>query len=495
MMPAITIVGLGAGDPGHLTMAGWEALGAARRLFLRTRVHPTVKLLEQQQWSFQSFDHLYEQAVSFDELYREIAGNILKEAAREPLTFAVPGHPFVGEKVVELVLDGAAQAGLAVKVIPGVSFLEAMYPVLGCDPAKGLLVLDALNLTTADLVTGHSTVIAQMYSPVVASEVKLTLMAAYPDEHPVVVVRAAGIRGEEQVARVPLYTIDRLAWVDHLTSLYIPPLVAGGRVKGGPVSDCYPLDPLVEVITKLLGPDGCPWDREQNHHSLKPYLLEEAYEVLEAIDSGDDRKLAEELGDVLLQVVFHSLLAAGRESFDVNDVVRTVTAKMVRRHPHVFAGVKVADTAEVLVNWEAIKNTETGKEQVPSVLGRVTAGLPALLRAEKVQGRAARVGFDWPDWHGPQAKVAEEWAELLEAVQTGDPARVREELGDLLFAVVNLARFLRVNPEEALYRTVDKFIRRFQYVEACCRQDERQLTDCSPAELDVYWEAAKAGEE
>ncbi|WP_064504615.1 nucleoside triphosphate pyrophosphohydrolase [Heliomicrobium modesticaldum] len=526
--PLITVVGLGAGDPGQLTRAGWEALCRADRLFLRTAIHPTVPFLKEAGLVFETFDPLYESAESFDGLYREIARRLIESAEAGPITFAVPGHPRVGEKAVALLLDEARRRNWSVEVIPGVSFLEALYTAVGFDPARGLTVLDGLDLAPEDLGGRRATVITQVYGRRIASDVKLTLMERYGDEHPVTVIRAAGVAGEERIAVIPLYELDRLDWVDHLTSVYVPPLSAvdanrpveasedlkkrSAAISGPPADGRadYALDPLVKVMARLLAPGGCPWDREQSHQSLKPYLLEEAYEVLEAIDLGDDGKLKEELGDVLLQVVFHGLIAEGEGRFRISEIVETITEKMVRRHPHVFADTKVADVGEVLVNWEAIKAKEKGDKpsRSPSGIDRVSTAMPSLLRAEKVQKKAARFGFDWPDEQGPLAKVQEEWEELLEAAGYGrldggfhsagsrarDIVRLRDELGDLLFAVVNVGRFLQINPEEALQRAVDRFIRRFRHVEECCRRDGREMARCAIEELDVYWEEAKARE-
>ena len=211
------------------------------------------------------------------------------------------------------------------------------------------------------------------------------------------------------------------------------------------------VDPLVDVMASLRGPEGCPWDKEQTHTSLRRYLIEECYEVIEAIDENDMHKLVEELGDLLLQVVFHARLAEEAHAFDMNDVIEGVTAKMIRRHPHVFGQTKVRDSAEVLVNWAAIKKQE--KElggQDNGVLAGVPKGIPALLRSYKIQGRAAQVGFDWPSVDGAWEKVFEEAEELKSAVASGDRQAMTDELGDLLFAVVNVARFLQIEPELAL---------------------------------------------
>jgi MazG family protein len=251
---------------------------------------------------------------------------------------------------------------------------------------------------------------------------------------------------------------------------------------------------FVELIARLRAPGGCPWDREQTHASLKPMTIEEAYEVLAAIDEGDDGELAGELGDLLLQVVFHAQIATDESRFTIDEVIARVHDKMVRRHPHVFGDDQASTPGEVLRNWEALKAAERAargeKEKDASMLDSVLKGLPAVMEALQMTTKVARVGFDWPDVASVQAKVDEELQELKDA-----PAdRKQEELGDLLFAVVNLARHLGVDPESALKGANRKFRRRFAHVESRLREDGRQPADSTLAEMDALWEEAKARE-
>jgi tetrapyrrole methylase family protein/MazG family protein len=255
-----------------------------------------------------------------------------------------------------------------------------------------------------------------------------------------------------------------------------------------------PIDRLLEIMRLLRSPGGCPWDREQTLASLKRYLVEECYEELDAIDSGDRAKIREELGDVLLQVVFQSQICAEAGEFTFEDVAATIAEKLVRRHPHVFGEVKVAGSDDVLRNWEAIKRTEGGGEKPKSAVDGIPKSLPALQKADQVQSRAARVGFDWDETHQVIAKLDEEIAELKEALAAGDADHVREEIGDVLFTVVNLTRFVKCSAEEALHRTTAKFIRRFQHVERLADQQGRSLGDCTLAELDALWDEAKKTE-
>lgn len=254
----------------------------------------------------------------------------------------------------------------------------------------------------------------------------------------------------------------------------------------------FPLDPLVDVVAALRGEGGCPWDREQTHDSLKPYLIEETYEALEALEHGDMHSLMEELGDLLLQIGLHAQIASETGLFDMNDIIQAITAKMIRRHPHVFGDVTVRDTTEVLGRWEKIKEQEKGPQQ-GSILDGVPRHLPALMRAMKIQKKAATVGFDWNRVEDALAKVQEEIGELEEARRTEDRERIREEIGDLLFAVVNVARFCQTEPETALTGTVEKFIGRFHYIEQAARSSHKKLEDMTLAEMDQLWERAKEG--
>lgn len=475
-MGKITIVGLGPGDWGLVTAETREILQSKPTLLLRTACHPAVAVLTGQGIAFTSFDDLYEAAGDFDALYRCIAQAVLTRAAQTDVVYAVPGSPLVAERSVALIRERAAAEGLPVDVRPGVSFLEVLFSRVGCDPSRGLALLDALALDTETLLGPAAAVIMQVYNRRVASDVKLTLMEVMRDDQPVTVLHHLSLP-EERSVTVPLYEIDRLAWVDHMTSLYIPPRpYRSGR---------FDLKPLADVMATLRSPGGCVWDIEQTHASLRRYLVEEVYEVLEAIELADRDKLCEELGDLLLQIVFHARVAEETGAFSLQDVIDTVTAKMVRRHPHVFGDITVRDAAEVVLNWEAIKRREHGVPQ--GVLDGIPAGLPSLLRAFKLSQRAARVGFDWSDIKGVWEKVREELVEL----QRANGAAVEEELGDVLFALVNLARFLGVEPETALTAANNKFIRRFRWMERQVASRGRSWRELTPAEWDGLWQEAK----
>lgn len=249
-------------------------------------------------------------------------------------------------------------------------------------------------------------------------------------------------------------------------------------------------DRIVSIMRRLRAPGGCPWDAEQTHESLKRYLIEEAYEVLEAVDSGSDLHLKEELGDLLLQPVFHAAIAEERGSFSIDDVLDTLAEKLIRRHPHVFGDLEIADSQAQVENWEKIKRQEKGAER-HSALAGVPPHLPALLKAQKITEKASRVGFDWEHVDQVMAKVMEELHEFEEALASGNQEETEAELGDLLFAIANLGRFLSLDTEEALRKTINRFQNRFGYIEEQMHSRGINLRDASLDELDVLWEAAK----
>lgn len=256
----------------------------------------------------------------------------------------------------------------------------------------------------------------------------------------------------------------------------------------------YPLDSLVQVVRELRGPEGCPWDQEQDHESLKRYLIEEAYEVVEAIELGDMHRLREELGDLLLQIVFHGELAQEKGIFDINDVVDDIVIKMQERHPHVFGNKKANTAAEVMDSWEKMKDAEKARRGDRETLLDVPRSLPALRRAEKIQTRASRVGFDWQEIEDVWNKFHEEKSELMEAIQQGEQKAIVDEFGDILFALVNVARFLKLDPEEALGQTINKFAKRFYYMEQRTKEQGQDLEQLSLTDMDRLWSEAKARE-
>ncbi len=474
-MPAhITIVGLGPGDPRFLTAEAAQVLSQASEIYLRTRQHPVVSALPGHA-EIHSFDSFYETAETFEALYRAIAERVLELGAREQgVIYAVPGHPLVGETTVTLILSGARERSLHVRLVDGLSFMEPILSALHLDALDGLQLADAMDVAAQHsplLDPDRPALLGQLYSRQVASDVKLTLMNVYPENHPVTIIRAAGTQ-EEQVQTLPLEDLDRQE-VDHLTSLYVAPLAKPGSIIS-----------FQELVAHLRSPVGCPWDREQTHQSLRNSLLEETYEVLAALDLDDMDELREELGDLLLQIILHAQIATECSEFTLPDVVHHVYAKLRRRHPHVFGQVEVEGSEEILRNWEEIKRAEKGTQRVASTFQGVSAALPALARAQAVSDRAARIGFDWTNIQDVWSKFDEEAAELRAAAE---PEQQNHETGDLLFTVVNLARWLKVDAESALREATMRFIARVEAVEEETIALGRQPQDLTRAELEQIW--------
>ncbi|HSQ26102.1 MAG TPA: nucleoside triphosphate pyrophosphohydrolase [Anaerolineales bacterium] len=477
----ITILGLGPGNPGQLTRDAWEILQTCDELYVRTRQHPVILALPAH-INVLSFDHLYEEGDSFEVVYEQIVYQVLELGRREQgVIYAVPGHPFVAEATSPEIVRRAQKVDMPVRIVEGLSFLEPTFTALGVDPLPQLTVMDAMEVAHhhAPLFPPHMPVlIAQIYSSLVASEVKLTLNVLYPDRHPVKLVHAAGT-DNEVVEELALYQIDRSPHIGLMTALYVPPL-----------GDGTSFEEFLDVVAHLRAPEGCPWDREQTHMSLRTTLLEETYEVLDALDKEDIAGLQEELGDLLLQIYLHAQIAVDEGEFTMANVVQGIYTKILRRHPHVFARIEVEGVQGVLVNWERIKAEERaakGKEET-SLLDGVTKTLPALTQADQYLKRVARVGFDWPDLQAVLAKLQEELKEVDHAL---DGDEKLHEVGDLLLAVVNLARWIKVDPESALRQANLRFKKRFRYIESTAKKQGRPIAELSLDEMQSLWQEAK----
>ena len=477
---SLTIVGLGPARPEDLTRRAWSALEAASAVYLRTKEHPAAPHLPVR-GTMHTFDHLYESTADFERIYGTIVEEVLAAAEANDVVYAVPGDPLVGESTVTRLLAAAQERAIPLTIIPGVSFIEPSLRLLGVDALNGLQVFDAIDVAAMHhppLNPDFPALLAQVYSRQVASDLKLTLMNQYPDEFEVVLLHAAGAENES-VERAPLYAVDRSEQIGHMTSLYLPAL-------GGMSS----FEQFQEIIAHLRAPEGCPWDCKQTHRSLRKYLLEEAHEVLEAIDADDPAALSEELGDLLLQVVLHTQIAIDDGEFRMGDVLSQVNRKLIRRHPHVWGETTVDGADQVVTNWEAIKQVErAGKPDTrESILDGVPKGMPALLQAYEYTAKAAKPGFDWDRLEDVTAKVQEE---LNEVITAGSPEHTAEEVGDLLFVLVNWARWLNVEPESALREANAKFYRRFRYIETQAAAQGRALESMTLAEMDALWNEAK----
>ncbi|MFC0559592.1 nucleoside triphosphate pyrophosphohydrolase [Halalkalibacter alkalisediminis] len=482
-MKKITVLGLGAGDLEQMPLGVYRHLLKQKSVYIRTEDHPAIRELTEEGVSFQSFDSTYEEHDEFESVYQSIVAQLLEKAKEEEVTYAVPGHPFVAERTIQLLVEASQRDEVEVTFLGGQSFLDAMYTALRIDPIEGCQIVDGTAFNRDEIELNHHLIIVQVYDAMIASEVKLTLMERLPDDYEVTIATAVGSK-EEQLTKVPLYELDHATTLNNLTAVYVPPVREDKLLYGE-------FDKLREVIAVLRGPNGCPWDQKQTHDSLKKYFIEEVYEVLEAIDEEDDEHLIEELGDVLLQIMLHAQIGEDNGYFSIRDVIHAITEKMIRRHPHVFGEVTVNDADEVVSNWDEIKKQEKGHTEEESILASIPKGLPALIEATKLQKQAAKVGFDWDDVAPMWMKMQEELAEFLVEVKAGNQPNMQKELGDVLFVIVNLARFYKIDAEEALLSTNRKFHRRFRYIEEAVKNEGNVITELSLEELDQKWEAAK----
>lgn len=479
----IKIVGLGPGAKEALTIGTVCELESNKNVFLRTEKHPTVDYLKDKNIKFSTYDNVYESIGNFDEVYLNIANDLVqKHNVLGDLIYAVPGHPLVAEKSVFNLIELCKENSIEYKILPAVSFIDAIIESLKIDPIEGLKVIDSFDISNQVLDKRIGTIVTQVYNQLIASEVKLKLLEQYNDETEIYYVRAAGIKGQESIRKIPLFELDMQEDIDYLTSIYIPKDLKNKK----------DFNNLLEIIEILRGEYGCPWDREQTHKSLEKALVEESYEVIDAIEQEDDNSLIEELGDVLLQVVFHASIGKEDGYFDISDIIEAICNKMISRHPHVFKNSSELDSSEeVLVKWDELKKKEKGYNSITEEMKGITKGLPALLRAHKVQEKAKKVGFDFNDISFAMNKVKEELKEIIDVYNTENVEKIKEEVGDLLFSCVNVARFLKVDEEIALNSTIDKFIKRFDYIERTAKEKNIELTNMKLDEMDELWENSK----
>ncbi|MDT8381901.1 MAG: nucleoside triphosphate pyrophosphohydrolase [Brevefilum sp.] len=474
----ITLIGLGPGDPKYLTLEALAWLKQIKVLYLRTSQHPTVAHLPEH-LELISFDDLYEKHEGFEEVYEEIIDRMLSLGkVSGGITYAVPGHPFVAEATCPEIFRRAKIEDIPVRVIEGLSFLGPTFKALALDPFPDLVLADALSMgisQTPQTPPSSPVLIAQIYSRLVASDVKLTLMTTYPDDHPVRLVHGAGT-DKELVEDLPLYAIDHSEHLGLLSALFVPPL-----------SPYTSFESFQEIIAKLRAPDGCPWDREQTHESLRPFLLEETYETLDALDRQDMRDLKEELGDLLLQILLHAQIANEEGDFNIHHVLDGIGSKLVRRHPHVFADKKVSGVSGVLHNWEEIKAEErkdNGDEAKKGLLDGVPKALPALTQAGEIIKRTRRVGFDYLHNKADPAY-------LIEQINQFGTAEEKDKfLEDLLLGFSALAYKHEMDAESLLREALARFREQFGIMEASAIKRGESLVNLSKERKEGLWSQA-----
>jgi len=474
----VTVVGLGPGGPEYVTQQTLDSIAVHAHRFIRTMRHPSASLVG----DATSFDDVYEAADTFADVYGEITERLVTAAAEHgDVLYAVPGSPLVLERSVRHLMSDAR---VRCSVLPAMSFLDVAFARLGIDPVEaGVRLIDGHEFTTAAAGDHGPMFVAHTHANWVLSDIKLAVEGA--GDEPVVILQRLGT-ADELITTTTWAELDRTVEADHLTCIYIPRLATAVG------------ESLVRFhqLSRTLR-EQCPWDQKQTHQSLIKYLMEETYEVVDALQALDpdepetDAALIEELGDLMYQIEFHATIAEQEGRFTMTDVVDGIHDKLVRRHPHVFGAVTADDADTVVANWDAIKHAEKGRT---SVFDGVALSQPSLSYAYHVQRKAAKVGFDWPDVDGALPKIAEEAAELNEAIASGEQTHIDDELGDLLFAVVNVARHLDIEPEAALRVATQKFRRRFEQVEHLAAQRGIVMNDSDLAVLDALWDEVKRDE-
>lgn len=477
----IIILGLGPGDPALISQSAWQIILDTSEIYLRTKHHPAVAGLPEH-LVINSFDHFYEDEDNFPQVYHRITEAIIELGRRsQGVVYAVPGSPFIAEATSVEIYQRALDFGIDVRVVEGISFIESTLTVLGKDPFPQLSIVDALELASQHIPgfpPDHPALIGQIYSQQVASEVKLTLMEIYPDEHLVHLVHNAGT-GNAVVEDVPLYQIDHSSAIGMLTSLYVPPMEPGTSFES-----------FQEIIAHLRAPDGCPWDREQTHLTLRANLLEETYETLHALDREDPKAMQEEFGDLLLQILLHAQIASEFGDFTMVSVIKGIYDKIIRRHPHVFNNIEVDNVDQVLSNWEKFKAEERDIDSpnVSSLFDGVAKNLPALAQAEQYQERVARTGFVWEDVHSVPDLIA---LELEKIKNLESKKEIEKSFGELLFAISSLGRQYDIDVEGALRTANELFRSRMTQLEESLQEKGKQLGDLSQNEIKTLWELVR----
>ena len=473
MKHKITVLGLGPDNIEFLTVKANEILQSSERVIFRTDKCAAAEYLNIKNVKFESCDFIYETAQNFNELEQNIAKHVISLAEEKDVVYAVPGSGVYDDGSVDILCAKYENT----EIIPGVDAGDFMLAKsLPEGISAGVCSIPASMLSDAVINTRLPLLNTSLDDQLTLSDVKIALSQKYIDEHPVKIII------KEKKHDVMLYEIDRGYEVDHTSCLYVGPKKDDQK---------YDLYDLLQIFKKLRAPNGCPWDREQTHESLKRYLIEECAEVLDAIDNNDMEELTDELGDVLLQIVFHAAIAEERGDFDIYSVISNLSKKLIVRHPHVFSDVKVKDSGEVLDNWDEIKKKQRNNKTEYEIMKKYPRNLNALIRAQKVQERAAKVRFDWDSPEGAIEKVGEELEEVKAEFKENNKEKLREELGDLLFAVVNVLRMYGELSEFALNEATNKFIARFETMEKDIKSQNLSFETLTLKQMDIFWENAK----
>jgi len=457
-------------SPDALTLTQQRALIGGKPIFLLTEQHPSALVLKELHLNYVSMDDLFESAEDFDALNRSIAERLV--AVKECIYLATGN---IQNSQLPAIVSLAQASEIPVQVLPYLRGGDVAFA-----DRERAVAISAHDLPE-QIDPEQNYVVEEIDSKIAAGETKLFLSEFVPDES-TVLFASIGKDGAYAAREIKLCDLDRQKSYDATTLLYVPRTEYEARTRHG-------FDDVMRIVRRLRAPNGCPWDREQTHESLKNALLEESYELIDAIDEQDDSHICEEMGDVLLQFALHAAIAEEQSAFTARDACTELVEKLIYRHPHVFGNIRVSGSDEVLKNWDALKMSQRKQTTQTEVLKSVPKSFPALLRSRKVQKKAADIGFDWENAQQAFYKIAEETAELAEAMEQG--SHIEEEMGDLLFAVVNVARLLKLEPEFLLMQATDKFIQRFEIMENLAKSRGNELKDLSFSEQDKLWDEAK----
>ncbi len=471
MKKTLTIAPLST--PETLTMSTWKTVETAPVLYLQTKEHPSARPVLEAGLPFVSMDDLYENASDYDALNAAIADRLTSGGSA---VYAVMGGGCFSQ--LPCIKAACEKNGFELIQLPGVPYYQAAFP----EAQEGQIY--TANHLPGTINTDTDLYILELDNPILAGEIKLVLQRYYPDDYPVTlaVQQSSGAYLNKQL---PLYALDREKGFFASTVLFVPALAFDRK-------QTYGYEDLLVVLRRLRAPDGCPWDREQTHESLKKDLREECYELMDAIDEDSDEHIVEECGDVLMNILFHPIIGEEQGRYDDRDVTTEIVRKLIYRHPHVFGTVHVSSSEEVLKNWDALKQKEKGQKSVTETLKSVPRSFPALLRCEKVQKKARKVGFDFDTAADAFFKIGEETEELRCAMASGRD--IEKEMGDLFFAAMNVCRLLGLDGEETLHKATDKFIDRFEQMEKNIEKEGKKLSEMTLSQMDEYWEKAKTTE-
>ncbi len=446
-MKTLYILGFGCGDKSEVTLKTLDILKKSDMVFVRTVKHPGAEILDEYDIPYTSFDKFYDTMSDFDGLYRAICDEVLFCEA-DTVSYIVPGSAVIAEKSVFLLLKNAA---CKVKIIPSTSFLDGLFASIQYDAASSFKLLDALSLDEQRPDVSCMNVVCQVYDRQIASDVKLALNEYYDDETDVFMINACGT-DEESIQSIKLYEIDRTDNIDHLSTLVIP----AQNYMNTP-SDFYSLS---HIISALRGENGCPWDKEQTHISLRQYMIEEAYEAVNAIDNNDAENLCEELGDMLLQILLHAQIAKEKGYFDINEVIKGISEKMIRRHPHVFAQKELPD--DFYQMWDEVKKKEHDYKSPSEEIEDIPKCLPALIYAQKLYKKAVKAGPNTGSTDDILNKLSRKFAELQRACMSEKKENMYEISGDFLRLTAELSAEYSIDAEGALRDSTLRYKERFK---------------------------------